>query len=81
MIAVGDGASDVSMFMEAGMGVAFCAKPKVLEGAEFCSNYRNLENLLFLMGLSNKVSQQIAKIEPVVLQSSSAFYSSYKSPV
>lgn len=43
------------MLMKAGMGVAFCAKPKVQESAEFRINQKNLANVLFLIGISAEV--------------------------
>ncbi len=45
-VAVGDGANDLPMIHTAGLGVAFCAKPKVQREAEHCLNERNLAKIL-----------------------------------
>jgi len=55
VIAVGDGANDIPMLLHAGMGVAFCAKPKVQERADIRLNNRDLSNLLFLLGIHEQV--------------------------
>jgi phosphoserine phosphatase len=44
--AVGDGANDISMLKEAGMGIAFNAKPVVKETADFVVDKRDLRELL-----------------------------------
>jgi phosphoserine phosphatase len=49
-IAVGDGANDIPMLLEAGMGVALHAKPKVQEQAPYVINYGDLTALLYLQG-------------------------------
>ncbi len=49
-LTVGDGANDLLMLKEAGLGVAYHAKPVVVEGAPFCINYAGLDALLFLQG-------------------------------
>jgi phosphoserine phosphatase len=50
VIAVGDGANDTPMLLEAGMGVALHAKPKVQEAAKFRINHGDLTALLYLQG-------------------------------
>jgi len=50
VIAVGDGANDIPMLLEAGMGVALHAKPKVQEAAPICINHGDLTALLYLQG-------------------------------
>ena len=50
VIAVGDGANDIPMLLEAGMGVALHAKPKVQEAAPIVINHGNLTALLYLQG-------------------------------
>ncbi len=49
-IAVGDGANDIPMLLEAGMGVALHAKPKVRELAPYVINHGDLTALLYLQG-------------------------------
>jgi phosphoserine phosphatase len=49
-VAVGDGANDVPMLLEAGLGVALHAKPKVQEAAPVRINHGDLTALLFLQG-------------------------------
>jgi phosphoserine phosphatase len=50
VIAVGDGANDIPMLLEAGMGVALHAKPKVQEAAPISINHGDLTALLYLQG-------------------------------
>jgi phosphoserine phosphatase len=52
-IAVGDGANDVAMLIEAGMGVALHAKPHVQEASLIRINHGDLTALLYLQGYSN----------------------------
>jgi phosphoserine phosphatase len=49
-IAVGDGANDLAMLSEAGMGVALHAKPHVQEGSLIRINHGDLTALLYLQG-------------------------------
>jgi phosphoserine phosphatase len=49
-IAVGDGANDIPMLREAGMGVAMHAKPKVQATAPIRVNHADLTALLYLQG-------------------------------
>jgi phosphoserine phosphatase len=49
-IAVGDGANDIPMLLESGMGVALHAKPKVQEQAPYVINHGDLTALLYLQG-------------------------------
>ncbi len=49
-LAVGDGANDLAMLGEAGMGVALHAKPHVQEAARFRVNHGDLSALLYLQG-------------------------------
>jgi phosphoserine phosphatase len=51
-IAVGDGANDIPMLLEAGMGVALHAKPRVQEQARIAINHGDLTALLYLQGYS-----------------------------
>ena len=49
-IAVGDGANDLSMLSEAGLGVALHAKPHVQEASLIRINHGDLTSLLYLQG-------------------------------
>ena len=49
-LAVGDGANDLAMLAEAGLGVAFRAKPAVAEAAHSRIDHGDLETLLFFQG-------------------------------
>jgi phosphoserine phosphatase len=49
VIAVGDGANDLPMMVEAGLSVAFHAKPAVRELANVCINTGGLDRLLTLL--------------------------------
>ena len=49
-IAVGDGANDVAMLMEAGLGVALHAKPHVQDSSLIRINHGDLTALLYLLG-------------------------------
>lgn len=51
-LAVGDGANDLAMIREAGLGVAFRAKPVVAAEAAAEVNHSDLTALLFLQGYS-----------------------------
>jgi len=49
-MAVGDGANDLAMLEEAGLGVAFHAKPAVAEAAHARIDHSDLSALLFMQG-------------------------------
>lgn len=53
ILAVGDGANDLEMLAAAGLGVAFCAKPKVRAAAKARLNVPHLDGLLYLWGLDD----------------------------
>jgi len=50
-VAIGDGANDLKMMSEAGLGVAYHAKPKVQKEADCALNYSGLEGLLSLLSI------------------------------
>ncbi|CAE7877383.1 unnamed protein product [Symbiodinium microadriaticum] len=59
-IAVGDGANDIPMLHAAGLGIAFCAKPKVQEVSRFRINQMDLSTVLFLIGISERAMERLA---------------------
>ena len=50
VMAVGDGANDLAMLAEAGLGVAFRAKPAVAAAAQARIDHNDLDALLFIQG-------------------------------
>jgi phosphoserine phosphatase len=59
-LAVGDGANDLPMIAEAGLGIAFHARPAVAAQARAQVRHANLRALLFAQGYSNRdiISQE-----------------------
>lgn len=53
-VAIGDGANDLDMINESGLGVAFHAKPKVAEAAEVSIRYGDLTAVLYLQGFARE---------------------------
>ncbi|CAM3014569.1 phosphoserine phosphatase SerB [Vibrio rarus] len=51
-IAVGDGANDLLMMATAGLGIAYHAKPKVVEQAQAAVNYADLGGVLCILSAS-----------------------------
>ena len=49
VVAVGDGANDISMLNAAGLGIAFCAKPAVKAAVAYHIDKRNLLMVLELL--------------------------------
>jgi phosphoserine phosphatase len=49
-MAVGDGANDLGMLGDAGLGIAFHAKPAVAAAAHACINHNDLTALLYIQG-------------------------------
>jgi phosphoserine phosphatase len=49
-MAIGDGANDLDMILEAGLGVAYHAKPKVAAAAPARIDYGTLTALLYVQG-------------------------------
>jgi phosphoserine phosphatase len=54
VLAVGDGANDISMVEEAGLGVAFRAKPALAEVADARLDHHGLDALLWVQGIRKK---------------------------
>ncbi|MBM4282323.1 MAG: phosphoserine phosphatase SerB [Deltaproteobacteria bacterium] len=50
-IAVGDGANDLLMLERAGLGIAFHAKPKLVDAADTSVSKGGLDRMLYLLGL------------------------------
>lgn len=48
-VAIGDGANDIGMIRAAGLGVAFCAKPALVEAADASVDKRDLREVLTLL--------------------------------
>jgi phosphoserine phosphatase len=54
VMAIGDGANDKSMIQEAGLGVAFRAKPALVEVADGELRYHGLDALLWVQGVRRR---------------------------
>ncbi|MBI4082346.1 MAG: phosphoserine phosphatase SerB [Candidatus Lambdaproteobacteria bacterium] len=61
VIAIGDGANDLPMLRKAGLGIAFNARPMVREAADHSLNQRNLDSILFLLGISQSDLAELAR--------------------
>jgi phosphoserine phosphatase len=59
-IAIGDGANDLDMLADAGLGIAFNAKPTVRASADTALNLPYLDAVLFLLGLSREEVEDAA---------------------
>lgn len=53
-IAVGDGANDLPMIRQAGLGIAFHAKPTVRAGSKQAINVLGLDGILYLLGVRDR---------------------------
>jgi phosphoserine phosphatase len=53
-VAVGDGANDLDMLSEAGLGIAFNAKPIVRDAANTSLRVPYLDAVLFLLGVTRE---------------------------
>ncbi len=58
VVAIGDGANDLTMMSAAGCGVAYHAKPVVQEKATYALNHTNLEGLVYLFSPLSASSAQ-----------------------
>jgi phosphoserine phosphatase len=54
VLAVGDGANDKLMIEEAGLGIAFRAKPALVEAADAELRYHGLDALLWAQGVRRR---------------------------
>jgi phosphoserine phosphatase len=52
IIAIGDGANDLPMIGRAGLGIAFNAKARVREQAQYHINQPSLDSILYLLGIA-----------------------------
>jgi len=61
-IAVGDGANDLLMLHEAGLGVAWRAKSKVQLEAPTRLNGESLTDILYLLGLGDEAIEELRAV-------------------
>ena len=61
-IAVGDGANDLPMLNEAGLGIAFHAKPKVKANTEQSINTIGLDGILYFLGFKDSNLEDLGKL-------------------
>lgn len=61
-IAVGDGANDLSMIAEAGLGIAFHAKPRVKATAQQSINNIGLDGVLYFLGFKDSYLGEQGKL-------------------
>ena len=66
-VAIGDGANDLDMLAEAGLGIAFNAKPVVREQADAAVNVPYLDAVLYLLGIPRADVEDADAAEPPVL--------------
>ena len=57
-IAVGDGANDLPMLSEAGLGIAFHAKPRVVANAKQSINTMGLDGVLYFLGFKDSYLEE-----------------------
>ena len=53
VIAVGDGANDIPMISNSGLGIAFRAKPKVSEASKYSIKIGGLDTILYFLGIKD----------------------------
>ena len=61
VIAIGDGANDLPMLGRAGLGIAFNAKARVREQADYHINQGNLDSILHLLGIAEWEMAELSK--------------------
>ena len=61
-IAVGDGANDLPMISEAGLGIAFHAKPRVQANADQSINTLGLDGVLYFLGFKDSYLGEQGKL-------------------
>jgi phosphoserine phosphatase len=61
-VAVGDGANDIDMLTTAGLGVAFNAKPALREIADTVLSQSSMEEILFVLGISDDVMEHYGRV-------------------
>lgn len=61
-IAVGDGANDLPMISEAGLGIAFHAKPRVVANARQSINTIGLDGILYFLGFKDSYLGEQGKL-------------------
>lgn len=61
-IAVGDGANDLPMLAEAGLGIAFHAKPRVIANAKQSINTIGLDGVLYFLGFKDSYLDEKAQM-------------------
>lgn len=63
VIAIGDGANDLTMLERAGLGIAFHAKPKLKAAADTAVSAGGLDRILYLLGLhARDVREVLARV-------------------
>lgn len=60
-IAVGDGANDLPMISEAGLGIAFHAKPRVVANASQSINTMGLDGVLYFLGFKDSYLDSLSR--------------------
>lgn len=61
-IAVGDGANDLPMLSEAGLGIAYHAKPRVVENAQQSINTIGIDGVLYFLGFKDSYLDERGKL-------------------
>lgn len=61
-IAVGDGVNDLPMISEAGLGIAFHAKPRVVANAQQSINTMGIDGILYFLGFKDSYLGEQGKL-------------------